>query len=127
MVADAKGWAAYVTQHVSQFIKDCGLTHFAYRSDREPSILLMLEEAVQLSGRNGEKIGPNIPATPTDPVPSDIPSAENTQLDPSPSGVDSSVLAVPEHSHPGESASNGKGRTGSEIHRGSDSRSQGSP
>ena len=31
------------------------MTQFTYRSDREPSIMAMMEDAVGLSGRNGSK------------------------------------------------------------------------
>ena len=35
-------------------IKECGPTQFTYRSDREPAIMAMLDEACSMSGRNGK-------------------------------------------------------------------------
>ena len=54
-VVPSKGRNAAVIDRLVRFIKDCGLTHFTYRSDREPAIMAMIEEACSLSGRNGVK------------------------------------------------------------------------
>ena len=48
-----------VVARIIRFIKDTGLTHFAYRSDREPAIAAMIEEACALSGRKGIKLNNN--------------------------------------------------------------------
>ena len=52
-VVAAKGPDTMVVTRLAQFIKDAGLTHFAYRSDREPAIMAMIEEACARSGRRG--------------------------------------------------------------------------
>ena len=54
-VVPGKGRAPSVVQRLARFIKECGLTHFVYRSDREPAITAMFEEAVSLTGRSGKK------------------------------------------------------------------------
>ena len=41
---------------IMRFFKEVGLTHFAYRNDREPAIMAMIEEACALSGRKGVKV-----------------------------------------------------------------------
>ena len=53
-----KGRDPKVVARLSRFIRDIGLTHFAYRSDREPAITAMIEEACAASGRKGVKVGP---------------------------------------------------------------------
>ena len=60
-----------------------GLTHFTYGSDKEASLTLLIENAIRESGRKGESLNPE-----------DQPGY-------------SPVLGVPEHSHAGESSSNG--------------------
>ena len=112
----AKGRDPQVIHRLARFIKDCGLTHFTYRSDREPSIVAMLDEACALTGRNGTKEA-------SDDVIEDIsPSAladtsgdlTNVDLDVADGDgatklVDTEVThtAAPEMTHPGESQSNG--------------------
>ena len=46
-----KGPDPLVVARIVKFLKDSGLTHFAYRSDREPAIMAMIEEACVRSGR----------------------------------------------------------------------------
>ena len=41
-----------------RFIEETGLTHFAYRSDREPAITSVIDEVCALSSRKGIKVGP---------------------------------------------------------------------
>ena len=43
---------------IVRFFKKVGLTLFAYRNDREPAIVAMIEEACGVSGRRGVKISP---------------------------------------------------------------------
>ena len=62
-----------------QFMRDCGLTHFVYRSDREPAIRALLADAAQLAGLRAEQ------------------EEEDAEA----------IVAVPETSTPGESQSNG--------------------
>ena len=44
-----------VVNLIERFIKECGLTQFTDRSDREPAIAAMFDDAVALSGRNGKR------------------------------------------------------------------------
>jgi len=92
---------------IALFIKEMGLVHFAYRSDCEPAIKLMFEEACRVAGRT------------CTPVASDHPNAsepviiENGDVAAVELGAEHDLelaqvrVAVPEHSHTGESASNG--------------------
>ena len=45
-----KGRDPQVVAKIVRFIKETGLTHFAYQSDREPAITAMIDEAYALSG-----------------------------------------------------------------------------
>ena len=49
-VVPVKGRDPRIVQRLERFIKECGLVHFTFRSDREPSIVAMLEEACALAG-----------------------------------------------------------------------------
>ena len=69
--------------------------HFAYRSDREPAIVALIQDACAMAGRNGVKVL----------------AVDDEAPDPE---VDKTQVAVPEHSHPGESQSNGVGRASHE-------------
>ena len=104
-VVASKGPDPLVVGRLVKFIKDTGLMHFAYRSDKEPSIIALIEEACSRAGRRG------VPATEVEDEvvleDGDHASGE-LQPDVSPVAVESSQIGVPEHSHPGESASNGK-------------------
>ena len=112
----SKGRHPEVVRRLERFIRECGLTHFTYRSDREPAIQAMMEEAVSLAGRNGKKNG----------QPSEESAIEHSQLvsggglaempplidddsDAEVAVVDSEPThtAAPELTHPGESQSNG--------------------
>ena len=53
-VVDAKGVDNDVVQRLAQLFKDLGLVHFVYRSDKEPAIRAMLEQAIIASGRDGK-------------------------------------------------------------------------
>ena len=44
-----------MVNRLARFIEECGLLRFTFRSDREPAILAMMEEACTLSGRKGSK------------------------------------------------------------------------
>ena len=58
-VVPSKGRDPKVVARIVRFIKDVGLTHVAYRSDREPAITAMIEEACAMSGRKGTKLAPD--------------------------------------------------------------------
>ena len=113
-VVSSKGRDPLVVDRLVRFIKDCGLTQFTYRSDREPAIMAMMDEACALSGRNGRKDSNvsesaaishaelvNGESLVIDPDISDEPHADVTQAS------SSTHTAAPEFTHPGESQSNG--------------------
>lgn len=82
MPVDFKGPDAPTVQRLARWIRSCGLVHFAYRSDREPAIRALLNDAAKLAGDKSER------------------DTEDTELEPPPA-------AVPKESHVGESQSNG--------------------
>ena len=115
----SKGRDMAVVNRLARFIKECGLTHFTFRSDREPAIVAMIEEACALSGRNGVRdVAGNNPEElsharliadrPDGAViaDSDLPIGEIPHV-PSSVEVESTHVAAPEYTHPGESQSNG--------------------
>ena len=55
-VCDRKGHDDALIGRLAKFISEAGLIKFAYRSDREPAILTLFDEAVRLSGREGQKL-----------------------------------------------------------------------
>ena len=83
-----KGPEPLVTARIAKWITNSGLTHFPYRSDKEPAMIAMLQQACALAGRKGVHIKSD--------------EDEETK-----DGVELARVAVPEHSHPGESQSNG--------------------
>ena len=85
-----KGPDPLVVARLTQFMKDMGLGHFAYRSDKERAIVSMLEEACARAGRRGVKVRSH----------ADLETDAVAEDDGTPSEVH---VAVPEHSHPGES------------------------
>ena len=113
-VVDAKGPTQFSVQTLSDWIIQCGLVRFLYRSDQEKSLKALLRTAVRESGRNGRRL-----YLPGDP---DIDEADKEELGDLSDLADEPVvrdlktdhveIAVPEHSHVGESPSNWVGRTG---------------
>ena len=53
-----KGADPSVVSRMSRFIREMGLTHFAYRCDREASLNALFEEAISRAGRQGKKFNP---------------------------------------------------------------------
>ena len=51
MAVDAKGRDEDAIKRLASFIRTCGLAQFNYRSDQEPALLALAEEAIALSGR----------------------------------------------------------------------------
>ena len=49
MVCDVKGYDEEAVRRLSDFIKQCGLHQFSYRSDQEASLAIVLEEAIKKS------------------------------------------------------------------------------
>ena len=87
-VVPSKGSDPLVVARLCRFIMECGLLHFAYRSDREPAIVSLIQDACAMAGRNGVHVH----------------AVEDEAIEPE---VERARIAVPEHSHPGESQSNG--------------------
>ena len=79
-IVDVKGTDEYAVRRLVDFIKESGLTKFVYKSDKEVSIIALMDEAIRRSGRAGKLL------------PADVPSPQ----------------AVPENSAVGESQSNGR-------------------
>ena len=102
-----KGPEPLAVARVAQFIKDVGLDHFAYRSDREPAIVSLFEEACARAGRRGIKVQDDETTEHRDDlVHSEYPG--EPKVGPNPLEVETIKVGVPEHSHAGESQSNGK-------------------
>ena len=85
-VVDSKGADPNVVKRLSRWILECGLTHFVYRSGREPALRTMLKEAIKMAGVKGEEPSPDDPDSDSEAEP---------------------IIGVPEQSHVGESQSNG--------------------
>lgn len=52
----SKGSDPLVVARLCQFIMECGLVHFAYRSDREPAIVSLIQDACAMAESSGVKI-----------------------------------------------------------------------
>ena len=114
----AKGRDPVVVHRVARFIKECGLTQFTYRADREPAIMAMIEEACALTGRKGTKdtsAGSAEEISHYDMVndgDQGAQLAEELRIPDEPhvhgsQEVQATHTAAPEVTHPGESQSNG--------------------
>ena len=106
MVVPAKGSHPDVVARLAHFIKEVGLLHFCYRSDKEPAIRSMIQDACAMAGRTSQLVKSDEPI----PLPDVIEHEDILEAElPPAKGLESkpALLAVPEHSHPGESASNG--------------------
>ena len=51
-----KGSDPLVATRLRRFVMECGLVHFAYRSDREPAIASLIQDACAMAGRNGVNV-----------------------------------------------------------------------
>ena len=116
-VAPNKGVHDYAVKRLAKFINDCGLVKFSYRSDREPSIVSMFENACVLSGRQGTNISEPVAGPAPDDTVFDFVTVEGipgdlapASLPPAGSGDSTTVVAVPEHSHPGSLSRTAKRR-----------------
>ena len=96
-MVDLKGPEQTVVNRLARFIKDCGLTHFTYKSDGEAAIRALLSSAAHLAGIDTKEEEPE--------ADDDQDDEPNTQSKPQPS--QGAAAAVPETSSPGESQSNG--------------------
>lgn len=86
-VVETKGHDLNAVKRLARWIRECGLTHFVYRSDREPAIRKHIFEAVKLAGVQAEELKME-----------DLEDSE----------PDAEAAAVPEESHVGESQRNGR-------------------
>ena len=104
-VVPSKGPDPMAVTRLAKLITDCGLVHFAYRSDKEPAIISMLQEACAMAGRKGVHVKTDNDSE----IALEAGDSQTGELqdDEHPRAVDRSLIAVPEHSHPGESQSNG--------------------
>ena len=55
-IVQSKGPDPLVVARLAQLIKDAGLVHCAYRSDKEPAIIAMIQEACARAGRRGVRV-----------------------------------------------------------------------
>ena len=56
VVVDRKAVGDYIIQRLATFISETGLINFAYRSDREPALLTLFDEACRLCCRQGRRL-----------------------------------------------------------------------
>ena len=105
----AKGPHPQVVRRLIKFIRDAGLTHFAYRCDREPASGSLVDEACAHLGRTSFKVKTDdIDANPKPPVaafqddkpdaPTEVPMVQPGQ---------GPIVAVPGLTHPSGSQPNG--------------------
>ena len=111
-VVPHKGRDLRVVQRLVRFIRECGLVHFTYRSDREPAILAMLDEACAILGRVGERADADTVVSHDELVTTGgalnlDPNVDDDEPYVKSSEAHSSHTAAPELTHPGESQSNG--------------------
>ena len=116
-----KGRDPTVASRIERFIKESELTHFTHRSDRDPAIVAMLEEACSDTGRNGVRETSKADSEseeasheqlvddghPDGAVLAHEHSVDDAPHVPSSCAVDSTHTAAPELTHPCESQSNG--------------------
>ena len=110
-----KGRDPRIVQRLERFIKECGLVHFTFRSDREPSIVAIIEEACSLAGRRGLRESNSSTGhmvshddlLNADGSVSLEPNISDEPDDGGPVNASTSHTAAPEMTHPGESQSNG--------------------
>ena len=104
-VVDAKGPTAFALRMLSDGITPCGLARFAYRADRAAALKSLIETSVRESDRDD----PPLAGTLADNEDVDEPEVREiggeSALQPPPAPNPTKV-AVPEHSHVGESQSN---------------------
>ena len=113
-IVPSKGVHAWVAETLEKLNLECGRVQFSCRSDREPSICALFNEACQIAGRKGDDVTPK-QDRPSEAVASssmtfdmssaDVPAAEEESS--SEPIVTPAVIGVPEPSHPCESQSNG--------------------
>ena len=60
-VVDSKGADDYATRRMCDIIKESGHANFVYKSDKEHSIIALIDEAVRRPGRAGRHVPPDVP------------------------------------------------------------------
>ena len=96
-----------MAKRVAKFLRDTGLIQFAYRCDREPSILALMEAAILASSRQGIPVKEDSVQDHDPPVPAIEDDEPDAPTDVRPAAPHGPTIAVPELTHPGESQSNG--------------------
>ena len=86
MVVDLKGQDPNAVRRLADWLGELGIRHFTYKSDKEPALRVLTKQAVALAKVHGVE---------------QLPEEEQ--------GIQA---AVPEHSSPGESSSNGAAERG---------------
>ena len=81
-----KGPEPLIVARIARWIAECGLVHFAYRSDKEPAIVAMIQQACAMAGRNGVLLKGSD-------------DEEEGRASASEAPLDRASVAVPEHSH----------------------------
>ena len=117
MAVPSKGPDPRVVARIARFIRECGLLHFTYRSDREPSITSMFEDACRAAGSQGkvEKADANADQDIVEAAHErgDIPVLDKDEA--APILGDPPHVAAGELTHPGESQSNGLAERGIQL------------
>ena len=105
-VVDSKGPTPRMVNSLAKFIVGRGLVNFWYRSDKEAALKALVEDSIRESGRHVEPI--DCSGRTIRPSDAPYPSKENVDdLQGDSPNAAPTELAVPEHSHAGESQSNG--------------------
>ena len=105
-IVPRKGHHPDVVARVARFIRDMGLVHFAYKCDREASLNALVEEAISRTGRTGKRVYQDEPTEdPSQQIATEDDDDPNSEIASRPSMP--TLIAVPELTHPGESATNG--------------------
>ena len=95
-VCDVKGPEPQVVQRIAQWLRQIGLNHYAYRSDREPALRALLAEATRIAGLQGVH----------EPKPQDEADSDDEGTVIGLPQTKEPSASVPEESSPGESRSN---------------------
>ena len=56
LVVPSKGVHEAVVARLARFIMDMGLINFCFRSDREPAVVRLFQEACRACGREGKNV-----------------------------------------------------------------------
>lgn len=107
-VCSVKGPELSVAHRLAQFVKDCGLRHFTFKSDHNAAVRSLLLEASRLASLKAEEDEPE--DADSEDAPDDVQPklvANDSTLGLANATKDVAPAAVPETSSPGEYQSNG--------------------